>query len=619
MDCAASNATGDNLSSSRSKEGTLRIESAVGLMLCVAAFWLAQHRYAGLVNDATLYALGALAWLHPESLGHDIFLGPGSQNHYTLFSPLAALLTSRIGIAHAAAWITFAGQLAFIAAGWSLARRLMTPGFAVLAIALLVVLPDTYGARHIFYAAESVMTARLPADALVLAALSAGLAGRYALSALCLVAAALLHPLMAAAGVILLLMLWVGGRRLWLTASLGGVALAMLWLLTRTMPHGPVSQADTVWLGVLRSRLSYEFPSAWSIPDWGHALVPLATLAVGSLVIDYGRARDVCRAALATGICGLCLALVGSDLLHIVLIMQGQPWRWLWIANTLALLLIPAIAHSCVRAGPASQGALLLLAAGWIGIDTPSVAGFALLAVPIVALRGRMETRLVLYSAALLLALSLAQFTTSLVTDVEGAAALGHGAGIEADQLDAWVHGGVLPAALFFLLWWLATRSRSLASSAPALIAGVALCAAFAPFSWHAWTDAAQWESWRERFAAWRSEMPPDAQVLVAGVPDIPWFVLGRPSYWSLRQMAGMVFSRPIAMELLEREKRVQGYLTPSHPRHDLTSLCAANPSLAYFISPTDLGQTRFAPVIIGPAGIPGSRLRLYRCADFRR
>jgi len=151
-----------------------------------------------------------------------------------------------------------------------------------------------------------------------------------------------------------------------------------------------------------------------------------------------------------------------------------------------------------------------------------------------------------------------------------------------------------------------------------ALLAGVALCCAFAPFMWHTWTDPARWETWHERFADWRREIPPDAEVLAPRVPDIPWFVLGRPSYWSLTQMAGMVFSRPAAMELVEREKRVRGFLSPRHPLRDLTSLCTGNPSLAYFISPTDLGATHFAPVDVGPPAIPGGRLRLYRCADYR-
>jgi hypothetical protein len=622
--CVASEIATENCDRSQRDDRSLRLEALVGLALFISAFWMLQHRYAGLINDGSLYALGVLARLHPDSLGLDIFLGPGSQNHYTLFSPLAAVLAASIGIERAAAWITFVSQIAFFAAGAWLARRLMPPTYALLAAAMLVMLPDGYGAHHIFSACEPVMTARLPADALVLAAVALALSGRYVVCTICMVAAGLLHPLMATGGGVLLLVLWVGLRRPWTTFWLAVIALTVLWLATSMTPHGPISQADRTWFDLLRSRLSYAFPSRWLTADWGQALVPLATLAVGSVVIERARVRALCRAALVTGLAGLSLALLGSDLLHIVLIMQGQPWRWLWIANTLVLLLIPVIAHDCLRAGPASRSALLLLAAGWIGIDTAPVAALAVIAVPVVALKNRLTTpariRLVRLSATLLLALSLVQFTASLLNDLRGAAALlpAHNPGLDVDELDAWVRGGILPAALFASLWCITTRWGSLASSACALVAGVALCVGFTPLAWHAWTDPAPWEAWHDRFAAWRREIPHDAQVLAADVPNIPWFVLERPSYWSLRQMAGMVFSRQIAMELLVREKRVQGYLTRRHPLHNLTSLCTANPSLAYFISPTNLGETRFAAIDIGPEAIAGSRLRLYRCGDYR-
>ncbi len=623
MPAAASETAIDNLESPRSHECSLRIEAVAGLTLCVAAFWMVQHRYGGLVNDATLYALGALARLHPQSLGHDIFLGAGTQDHYTVFSPLAALLIRWVGTSRAAAWITLAAQLAYFGSGTWLARRLMPPALAFLAFALLVTLPDGYGAHHIFTASERVMTARMPANALVLAALAAWLSRRYVISGVCLAAAALLHPLMAVAGGVLLLMLAVGARRPWLTLGLGAGALILLWAWSWWIPLGPISQVDDLWSGVLRTRLSYDFPGKWPSSDWGHALVPLATLAVGSLVLDDHRTRSLCRAALATGVSGLCLSLIGSDLLHIALIMQAQPWRWLWIANVLALVLIPCIARDCLRSGPACRAAVLMLAAAWMGLDTPFLAGLSVLAVALVVLRSHSLTldrsRLVLYSAAAVLVLAALQFAASLSNDVRAALALlptAH-SGLYGDVVDAWARGGILPAAIFISLWWLATHYRSLAAAVPALVAGLALCGACAPLAWHAWTDPEAWERWQDRFATWRREIPPDAQVLVAGVPEIPWFVLERPSYWSLRQMAGMVFSRPIAMELLARERQVTGYVgAENHSRRSLARLCAANPSLAYFITPTDMGPSDFASVETTSRAM--GRLWLYRCADER-
>src|SRR5581483_4939922 len=75
-----------------------RFAATVGLILCMVAFWMLQHPYEGLVHDSLLYSLGALARVHPESLGHDVFLSVGSQDRFTVFSPLAASLIRLIGL-----------------------------------------------------------------------------------------------------------------------------------------------------------------------------------------------------------------------------------------------------------------------------------------------------------------------------------------------------------------------------------------------------------------------------------------------------------------------------------------------------------------------------------------
>jgi len=172
----------------------------LGLILVITAFWMVQHAYEGVVHDSMLYAFAALARLHPESLGHDVFLRLGTQDRFTVFSPIAAVFIEHLGLERAAALITFIAQLGFFACGWLLARRLMPPALAVLAIALLVMLPPVFGDGHIFSYIEPFMTARLPAEVFVLAALASALAKKYVPSALCMIAATALHPIMASAG-----------------------------------------------------------------------------------------------------------------------------------------------------------------------------------------------------------------------------------------------------------------------------------------------------------------------------------------------------------------------------------------------------------------------------------
>ena len=66
--------------------------SGLGLLvwgLLALATWALSHRYLGLFHDARLYTLQALARLHP-ALSADVFLRFGSQDRFTIFSPLYA-------------------------------------------------------------------------------------------------------------------------------------------------------------------------------------------------------------------------------------------------------------------------------------------------------------------------------------------------------------------------------------------------------------------------------------------------------------------------------------------------------------------------------------------------
>src|SRR6185437_3949912 len=119
------------------------------------------------------------------------------------------------------------------------------------------------------------------------------------------------------------------------------------------------------------------------------------------------------------------------------------------------------------------------------------------------------------------------------------------------------------------------------------LVVGAVLCVSVAPLAWHAWSRVTFTDSIRNDVAGWRAQIPADAQVLWPDSANAPWFALGRPSYWSLQQMAGLVFSRPLTAELERREKlltRPRTGAESSIPILDYT--CTINPTLDYVVSP---------------------------------
>lgn len=616
-----------NSSIARDHAAAMRLTAFIGLVLCTLAMWCLIHPYGGIIQDAVFYALAASARLHPQSLPHDIFLGQGSQDNYTIFSPLAAALIRMVGIGWASALITAAGQAALYGAAALLARRLLPTGFAILAVALLLMLPSFYGSHHIFAYTEDFMTSRVPAEAFVFASLAAALDRRHLLAAICIAIGMLLHPLTALPGVVMLFLVVVQPRP-WPTVGLALAMLAAMSLVAWLMPFWRITRIDSVWLDLLHWRMRYGFPTLWSLGDWGRAAVPLATLAAGAIGNVPPLARKFCRFALVTGVAGVVLTILGSDLLHILVIAQVQPWRWLWVSGAAAVLLLPIIAADCWRGGDAGRACLVLIVASWLSYEQTFGAVVAALAVAAAVMRNSSidanRARRLLIGSLTIFAIAALVGTGWLIHIVSHEEVLPASSdlhrftfGLLAYRLRAYTVDGMLPALFFTMVWWLASHRQNRFTASAVLLLGIAMLCVAAPFARSAWTDPAPSEAFRAKFAAWRQQIPPTAQVLGPGVPIIPWFLLDRPSYWSIRQMAGVPFSRATAMELVRRMAVVTNFPAAKNGAEALKGMCASDPLIGFIVSRGNLGPSPFAPVSFTEADGPNS-LYLYRCADLR-
>jgi len=159
-------------------------------------------------------------------------------------------------------------------------------------------------------------------------------------------------------------------------------------------------------------------------------------------------------------------------------------------------------------------------------------------------------------------------------------------------------------------------RRANWPSALGALVLGIGLCAAFAQFSWNAWTRIDYPDGERAQFADWRLLIPPTAQVLWLGSPWPTWYLLERPSYWSTSQMAASVYSETLARELARRERIMMEQEATGDQHRDLIMICRNNPSLGFFATTFDMGPSPIAPVDL--TGVHRGRIRLYRCADYR-
>jgi hypothetical protein len=284
------------------------------------------------------------------------------------------------------------------------------------------------------------------------------------------------------------------------------------------------------------------------------------------------------------------------------------------------------IGVDCWRSEGLTRSAIVLLIAAWL--DTSNLFGIlaALGACGLATAAPRVNepriAQMILLASYLLLAGSLAIALVSIhdslhqMLNVHGGSR--YGRFLQAAHVLSY--NGVLPALLLVLAWWSAEIGLPWALLTATM--GAAACAALAPHAVERWTQVAYPTRQIAAFAPWRAAVPPGTTVLWPEDPPLyNWFVLERPAYWSLYQMAGMVFSRDDAMVGTSLESQVNPLLpsirsgsdVPEEGRtlQSLQEICRL-PGIAFAASWNNLGPTPYPPV--SPDGRRQHQMYLYHC-----
>jgi hypothetical protein len=195
---------------------------------------------------------------------------------------------------------------------------------------------------------------------------------------------------------------------------------------------------------------------------------------------------------------------------------------------------------------------------------------------------------------------------------------------------------GLPYAVMLTLAWYGADRLSSMRTAAPLAALGALACVAIAPVAWSSWHTFYFTDTLRAAFADWRRQIPPHAEVIWPATPVGAWYLLDRPSYWSVYQVPGDIFSRQKGLEVHRRGLRVLSALAspevarqkPKEPPETLPkdvewvdsrglAVLCTDPALGFVVTWSRLGKTPFQPVQPIPAK-PRDLLHLYRCDDFR-
>ena len=325
--------------------------------------------YANIAHDTRLYSIQVVNQVENGAFNDDLFFRYGSQDSFSLFSRLMAPLVKVLGLEIAFFLVYLAGTTLLIVAMMRIVRRLIADRMvALLALLCMAVVPLEFGGQGTLRVNETFLTPRLLSMGLALLGLDYLLQARYGPSLLLSIAAGLLHPLMAVGGFLVwggvLLVDKLGWRRASLIVACLGVGLAAL-LAMPSLAGRVFGIMDDDWRETVRRGSPFPFPSEWETRDWINTMLCLLAAAGG---IAYFFKSDPWRAqffavVLLVGIA----AVLGNALvfnLNYALLIQGQPFRSLWISKVFEIPLIFLVAARLWRSGLFAQQtfALVLLA-----------------------------------------------------------------------------------------------------------------------------------------------------------------------------------------------------------------------------------------------------------------
>ena len=634
---------------SRPADLRLSFGQQIALTLLTLAIWGATHRYSGLWHDGVLYAGQALHRLYPERFAGDLFFVHGSQDSFSIFGPLYAALVRVAGINAASLVLTATAQCAWLIAAAMLARRVFSGVLFWVALLAIVTLPRIYGADEVFSYAETFATARVLAEPLVLAGLACLFGGRRVAGNFFLLGAALFHPVMAFPGIAAAFAMQAPYRAVFVASA---CALLSIPLLALGIPGsgGPFQTMDPLWYGISLERSPFIFLGRWQLAELVQPVVWAATLFLAG-AMSRGVARRFWFAVLYAGTLGFALAAM-AEAWPIALLVQMQAWRSAWLLQVCgifaAVWLIPALWSR----GSFGRLMLFAMAACWFAGGDPGLFAGTLLAVsyPILARRQALVDLLGRHYRLISAGFVVACLPELLVVVQE---LLGAMRAVFIDAVSAFSKAGGGLAIEQPRVFWLTFGAASLLMilngwREPVLrVLGcltVALTILISVLSW----DASIRAGYRaiipfdEPPAALRDAIPPGSLTYWEGEHDYLWFALGRPSYASHQQAAGVIFSLRTALEAQRRlnavallgtpdgrlqwrplslEKTSEGALAPI-PAQALVAVCQ-DPILDYVVLRRSLrGEPRAEPLAVIPValhkGKPSVRLYVFECRRLR-
>jgi len=371
-----------------------------------------------------------------------------------------------------------------------------------------------------------------------------------------------LHALMALPMVLLLVGL-NGGVRASIIGALAIVASVLVVAVAAVLaPHWSpklLAMMDTSWLEMVRERSQFVFLQLWRWDDWVLNIRPLLSLVLTMLVLCDARMRGLCSSSLIVGAAGLAVALIASIIGPVAVLLQGQAWRWMWVPVLVSsLLVVPTVFHMW-RTDKHGPLCAVLLLAGWLLSSIDGVY-FVVASLCLWAARGSVPKSADPYLRFGGLAAAVSVIVWILAHGWPALTSYLAVSGTEAKALHL-AHSimglDCLPFLFAFVVSDAILRSRWIVVPGVTALALGTVTALAAPGALEDHRTEGSGAQIAE-FADWRRVIPPGANVFVANryySAGFAWFTLQRPSYLTVDQSSGVIFSSATAAEIRRRSE----------------------------------------------------------------
>jgi hypothetical protein len=585
-------------------------EGSIFLPLIAVALWALTHPYQGILGDASVYVGRALADLDPAGIGRDMMFVNDGQSRFSVFPLLLDRLVAAFGTGPTALALALLAMAAWLAALAGFARHFVPMRWIAVVVIFVAVLPASYGAPWRFNYSEVLAVPRPFAEALVLAALAALVGGRTWLAFFVLVAASLVHPLVALAGWTVFGIVLCREDRRWAIA----VVLAAVLVLAGAFLGVPILDRLVTLMNpdlkaFAESRSPLLFPTAWPIDFLGPVAVEATTIAIAASFFE-GRRRMVLLAAIIAGIGGIAVQALFGDRLSLLLVIQAQPWRMAWLLAAMGAIALAIATLKLWQQGPRGQVVLAILAMAWLSSEE-SACG-ALICVVALCLHFGARWITIPITPTIARAVWAAAFALALFWNIHYFVSYGRFlAGIPADGPHYisyfWNRRYVAFPILALVLGFVLARPSRLVWGAQCAAALLLILGAV-----HFWDERVPFQKMADA-----DDHPPELMHLIAsrsgevlwidGLAEA-WFLTGRPQWASPQQGVSTIFSPALTNAWRERmqfligqglaEKNALSALhvpaaadLPRLTRDGVAHLCARPDAPAWIIAPVFEGS----------------------------